>query len=275
MLRFSSAGAGCAGGTKQIEVGGVRVAFERVGEGPAVVLLHGVLGASGMWRRQLDELCDEFTLVAWDAPGCGRSSDPLVSFRLPEYADCLAAFIAALGVGRPHVVGLGWFGAGLAMELYRRHPTLPRTLVLSGAYPGWADSMPADVVARRLESCRREPGYPSERLARRWTAELRVEAESAEVADDVAASRSVADQAGSRLVARSFAEATFGDSPRIDVPTLLLCAVPNPARIRPVNVDSRIGAVRILDLPGVGHPSSSEAPDRFAAAVLGFLRSPS
>jgi len=40
-------------------------------------------------------------------------------------------------------------------------------------------------------------------------------------------------------------------------------------------VESRIGAVKMLDLPGLGHPDSSEAPDRFAADVLGFLRSTS
>src|SRR5215213_4242939 len=84
---------------EQVGIAEVRVAFERVGDGPAVVLLHGVLGDSRMWRRRLDELCGEFTLIAWDAPGCGRSSDPPAGFRLPEYADCLAAFIDRLAVG--------------------------------------------------------------------------------------------------------------------------------------------------------------------------------
>lgn len=84
-----------------IEVGGLRIAFERAGEGPPLVLLHGVLADSRIWRRQLDALSAEFTVVAWDAPGCGRSSDPPETFRLPEYADSLGAFIDALGLGRP------------------------------------------------------------------------------------------------------------------------------------------------------------------------------
>src|SRR5215203_4737756 len=137
------------GGMEQIEIGRVRVAFERAGEAAPVVLLHGVLGDSRMWRRQLDELSDEFTLVAWDAPGCGRSSDTPTTFRLPEYADCLAAFVRQLCLARPHVVGVG-FGGHLAMELYRRHPTLAQSLVLSTAFPGWAESLPTDVVAQRL-----------------------------------------------------------------------------------------------------------------------------
>ena len=63
-----------------------------------------------------ERLRREFQSVAWDAPGCGRSPDPPEAFGLPEYADCLAAFVDAIGLGRPHVLGLS-FGAVLALEL--------------------------------------------------------------------------------------------------------------------------------------------------------------
>lgn len=104
-----------------VEVGGLEIAFERQGAGPPLVLLHGFVGHSREWRRQIDDLSEEFTVVAWDAPGAGRSSDPPETFRLPDYADCLAAFIDAVGLRRPHIVGLS-FGGALALELYRRHP---------------------------------------------------------------------------------------------------------------------------------------------------------
>ena len=51
------------------------------------------------------------------------------------YADCLAGFIAGLGLARPHVAGLS-FGGALALELSYRHPAVPRTLVLASAYAG-------------------------------------------------------------------------------------------------------------------------------------------
>ena len=91
-----------------IEVGGLRVAFERRGEGPPLVLLHGWPTNSREWRRQLDALSDEFTVVAWDAPGAGQSSDPPETFRLADWADCLAAFVEALSLRRPHIAGLSW-----------------------------------------------------------------------------------------------------------------------------------------------------------------------
>jgi pimeloyl-ACP methyl ester carboxylesterase len=115
----------------QLEVEGLRIAYERAGEGSPVVLLHGYVGdGRATWRRQIAELSDEFTVVAWDAPGSGRSSDPPESFSLPDYADCLAGFVDALGLGRAHVAGLS-FGGGLALELFRRHPAIPMSLVLA------------------------------------------------------------------------------------------------------------------------------------------------
>jgi pimeloyl-ACP methyl ester carboxylesterase len=59
-----------------------------------------------MWRRQLDELSDEFTVVLGCTPGCGRSADPPETFRLPDFADCLAAFIEEKGLVKPHILVL-------------------------------------------------------------------------------------------------------------------------------------------------------------------------
>jgi pimeloyl-ACP methyl ester carboxylesterase len=119
-------------------IGDLRITYERAGEGSPLVLLHGAFGFdSCSWRRQLDALSDEFTVVAWDAPGCGQSTDPPETFRSSDYADCLAAFIEALGLGRPHLLGLS-FGGVLTLDFYRRYPTIPRTLILDSAYAGWA-----------------------------------------------------------------------------------------------------------------------------------------
>ncbi|HXV57366.1 MAG TPA: alpha/beta fold hydrolase [Gaiellaceae bacterium] len=76
-----------------VEVDGLRIAYERAGEGPPVVFLHGYVG-DGLrtWRRQLEALSDEHTVVAWDAPGAGGSSNPPGTFGLGGYADVLAGF---------------------------------------------------------------------------------------------------------------------------------------------------------------------------------------
>ena len=63
---------------EKVEVHGLHIAYERAGSGPVLVLLHGYVGdGPTTWRRQLDALSAEFTVVAWDAPGAGRSTDVL------------------------------------------------------------------------------------------------------------------------------------------------------------------------------------------------------
>ncbi len=262
-------------GIDQIEVQGLRIAYRRAGEGPPLVLVHGLSLDSREWRRQLDELSDEFTVVAWDAPGCGRSSDPPESFRLPEYADSLALFITGLRLERPHVAGLS-FGGGLALELYRRHPTIPRTLILASAYAGWAGSLPAEVVEARLRGVLRDADLPAEHFVRGYLPTLLSQSAPAELVDEVAAIESDFHPAGLRAMARAFAEADLRDVlPRIEVPTLLLYGdkdVRSPLDVAE-DLHAKIPGSRLVVIPGVGHLIDTEAPARFNSEVRSFLRS--
>lgn len=263
-------------GMDRVEVGGLRVTYRRAGRGPGLVLLHGGLGDSREWRRQLDGLADEFTVVAWDAPGCGGSSDPPATYRLPDYADCLAGFIGALDLGRPHVGGLSW-GGGLALELYRRHPGLPRSLVLASAYAGWAGSLPAEVVQERLEQVLREADLPPAQWVRGYLPGLFTESAPPELLEEALAMMLDVRPAGMLPMVLGFAEADLRDVlPRIQVPTLLLYG--DADRRSPLETIARdlhaaIPASTLVVLPGVGHQCDMEAPERFNAEVRGFLRS--
>jgi pimeloyl-ACP methyl ester carboxylesterase len=259
---------------EQVEVGGLRIAFRRAGEGPPLVLLHGGVSDGREWRAQLAGLSGEFTVVAWDAPGCGGSSDPPESFRLPDYADCLAAFLGALEIERAHVAGLS-FGAGLALEFYRRHPGLPRTLVLASAYAGWAGSLPLRVVAERLATALRESELPPERFVPGWVTGLLTDAAPAEMVDELVAIMSSFHPAGSRTMARAFAEADLRDVlPGVSIPTLLLYgdadtrSPPSVAR----ELHAGIPESRLVMIPGAGHQCNVEAAERFTAEMAGFLR---
>ena len=121
---------------------GLEIAYERVGEGPPLVFVHGAAEDGRAWQPQLAALADEFTVVAWDEPGAGRSSDVLPDFGLADYANCLAAVIEALALGPAHVAGLSW-GGTLAQELYRHHPGLVATLILIDTYAGWKGRCPS------------------------------------------------------------------------------------------------------------------------------------
>ena len=207
----------------EIEVEGHRIAYERSGGGPPIVLLHGWPTDSREWRRQIDGLSDEFTVVAWDAPGAGRSSDPPESFRLPDWADCLAGFIEALGLGPSHVGGLSW-GGGLAIEFYRRHPELVRSLILASAYAGWAGSLPADVVEQRLQLMLRNSKRPPDQWAPALVGTFFSKSPSSEIVSEALSMVADLHPAATRVALQAFAEADLRDVlPRIDVATLLVC----------------------------------------------------
>ncbi len=258
------------------QVDGLRIAYERSGEGPPLVLLHGGFGLDRRsWRWQLDGLSDEFTVVAWDTPGCGQSSDPPESFASRDYADCLAAFIDALRLGQPHICGLS-FGGVLALEFYRHHPTVPRSLLLAGAYAGWAGSLPPEVVQQRLERVRRELELPPEQWVRGYIPGFFTDTAPPELIEEVVAMMCELHPGGLRTMGNAFGEADLRDVlPRIKVPTLLLYG--DADRRAPLGVAQdlyqKIPGANLVVMPGVAHFSSAEFPERFNTEVRRILKS--
>lgn len=214
-------------------------------------------------------------MVAWDAPGCGESSDPPDDFRLGDYADSLAGLINALGLQRPHVLGHS-FGAGLALELYRRHPELPRSLVLAGAYAGWAGSLSREEAEKRLRLALEVAELLPGRLLPQSIPGLFSDLIPPERSQELAAIMSEARPVGTRVMAHAFAEADLRVVlPRIQVPTLLLCGETDERSPLPVahELHAAIPTSRMVVLPGLGHESYVEAPERFNAEVRTFVRS--
>lgn len=259
----------------EIMIGGLRIGYERAGEdGPPLVLLHGGFGFdSRSWRWQLEALSDEFTVVAWDMPGNGASSDPPATFRDADFADILAEFIAALGLGRPHVLGLS-FGAALALELYRRHPTVPRSLVLASAYAGWAGSLPSEVVEQRIQRLTQAIGLPPEQWAREWAPSMLSPSASPGLVHEVEALLAAYHPAGQQAILHAFAHQDLRDVlPRIDVPTLLLYGsadVRSPVAVG-MDLHAHIIGSQLVVISDVGHMGNMEAPERFNAEIRRFL----
>jgi pimeloyl-ACP methyl ester carboxylesterase len=255
------------------EVDGLRIAYERAGDGPPLVLLHGGVGdGPATWRHQIDGLCGEFTVVAWDAPGAGRSSDPPESFGMAGYADCLAGFVHGLRLDKPHVAALS-FGGALALEFCRRHPAIPRTLILASAYAGWGGSLPADVAEQRLQHALVLAGLPPDKLAATLLPTMFSAAATPEDIDEFAASIRAFHPAGLRAMAGACAEDLRGALPHINVPTLLLCGgndVRAPLAVAE-DLQAAIPGSALVVLPDTGHACNIEAPEAFNEQVRSFL----
>jgi pimeloyl-ACP methyl ester carboxylesterase len=255
------------------EVAGQHIGFQQAGDGPALLLVHGALSDSRVWERQLAAFSDEFTVIAWDAPGCGQSADPPESFRLAEYADVLGGLIAALGLERAHVLGHS-FGGALALELARRQPEVVATLILVGGYAGWAGSLPPAEVERRLAFAvdaadRHADRFDPESMRGLFSDKLPPES-AATLRTIMSESRPVA----TRTMAYALAEADLRDSlASIRVPTLLVHGDADERSTLKVAAHLHRGIPEsiLVVLPGLGHECYLEDSDRFNAEVRVFL----
>jgi pimeloyl-ACP methyl ester carboxylesterase len=258
---------------EMVEVDGLQIAYERVGSGPALVLLHGYVGdGQTTWRRQLDGLSDEFTVVAWDAPGAGQSSDPPERFGLDGYADCLAGFLGKLGLDTACVAGLS-FGGIVALALQRRHSAVSSALVLASAYAGWAGSLPHEVAEQRLRQALALADGPPEAFVAALLPTMFSKTMPPETVDDFRASMQAFRPRGFRAMARASAEDVRDVLPHVDVPTLLVYG--NRDARAPLTVaealQAAISGSRLVVLPEAGHVCNVEAPDEFNLAVRNFL----
>lgn len=259
----------------RVEVGGLEIAYERAGSGPPVVLAHGFVGdGRSTWESQLDALADEFTVVAWDAPGAGGSADPPEGFGMDGYADCLAGFLRALRIVQPNLVGLS-FGGALALAAFHRHRRLASSLTLLSGYAGWLGSLgPAEAQQRLSRSLELSKLPPDEFAAAMVPGMFSPSAKEELVSGFIDSVRAFRPD-GFLAMARASYEDQSHVLPEVDVPMLLLYA-DHDVRA-PVAVGEAMHAVvpesDLVVLRGPGHVSSVEAPKQVTHELRRFLRS--
>jgi pimeloyl-ACP methyl ester carboxylesterase len=259
---------------QHVDVDGLRVAFTRVGAGTPVVLLHGYVGdGPATWRAQLDGLGDEFTVVAWDAPGAGDSADPPESIGIAGYADCLARFIGALELSHPHVVGLS-FGGALGLALVARHPGIARSLVVVSGYAGWAGSLPPDVAEQRLAQAMTLSELTSAELVDRLLPTMFATDPTPEARTAFESSMRAFHPSGFRAMAHASAEDLRPLLPDIDLPTLLVYGDGDVRAPLPVaeHLRAALADATLTVLPGLGHVCNVEDPAVFNETLRAWLR---
>jgi pimeloyl-ACP methyl ester carboxylesterase len=114
-----------------VELSGARLHVVERGEGPALLLVHGLAGQLCHFTYGVvEQLAAEFRVVAVDRPGSGYSvRSPGASASLGAQADVLASLIDTLQLGRPLVVGHSMGGA-VALALAQQYPQRVAGLVL-------------------------------------------------------------------------------------------------------------------------------------------------
>jgi pimeloyl-ACP methyl ester carboxylesterase len=119
--------------TESVRIHGHEVRYRIAGEGPAILLIHGMAGSSRTWRDVVPRLAERHTVIAPDLLGHGESAKPEGDYSLGAYASGLRDLVmGVLGIERATLVGQS-LGGGVAMQLAYQHPELCERLVLVGS----------------------------------------------------------------------------------------------------------------------------------------------
>ena len=125
------------------DLDGLRLYYERSGKGePELLFIPGWCCDHTAFQPQFDHFSTTHVVTSFDLRGVGLSDKPDGGYGIPDFADDVARFCAAVGIERPVVVGHS-LGGMIAVELAARHPSVPRALVLVD--PGPIDPLPPTV----------------------------------------------------------------------------------------------------------------------------------
>ncbi len=115
-----------------LTIHGHRRAFVKVGQGPAVLLLHGLGCDHTTWEPVIDTLAKRYTVIAPDLLGHGQSDKPRADYSVGGYANGMRDLLTVLGIDKVTVVGHS-FGGGVAMQFAYQFPERTERMMLVGS----------------------------------------------------------------------------------------------------------------------------------------------
>ncbi len=253
-----------------VQAGEVRIAFDRTGDGPALVLMHGAEASRQMFAALVPRLAPHFTVIAYDQRDCGETEGPDRPATLADLAHDAHRLVKALGFKRAHVFGSS-FGGRVAQALALLHPQTVDRLALGSTWPlprAYEELCPD---AGHLAELRRGLPGTAEELAT-WFFPQAFLQQQPELLRIFAAARPQSD----RSTRRAATVATTLDSGVADIvaPTLVLAGELD--RVVPASVTlamaDRIRQAEAAMLPAIGHVTALQAPEVLAHHLVRFLR---
>jgi pimeloyl-ACP methyl ester carboxylesterase len=249
----------------RVELEGCSIAYRSAGAGDPLVLLHGFLCDSRVWEPQLSDLSDDFTVIAWDAPGAGlsstrrcRSASPTGQFGSWSSSTPVESTALTLS-GSPGAAF--WHRSSTASTRRGSQGWCWRTPM-----PGGEARWGREVAAQRLARCERESTLDVEAFVRLWVShEFFTGGVSNDTREQMAVIVHDFHPLGFRLMARSLAETDTTELlPTITVPVLLVWGegdLRSPLSVATQFRDAIPGA-ELAVLAGAGHVSNLQQPKR-------------
>ena len=253
-----------------------RIAWERHGAGPPLLLIHGLGYARWGWEPVLPGLAERFDVILFDNRGIGASDAPPGPYTAAEMADDAVRVLDEAGVERAHVVGTS-LGGMIAQELSLSHPARVDRLVLACTTPGGpnAHPMPQATVALMAEAATLEPAVALRRFVENALAPSTVETRP-ELVDRIMEHRLATAQQPAAWAAQAAAGMGFDAYDRLGTLTAPTQVVTGSDD---VVVDPRNSELLVqllpnataVEAPGCGHLFFWERPAAFVQGLTAFL----
>ncbi len=264
-----------------VRVDNLNFAYERIGDGPPLLLIAGFGCDRSFWKRhQVEPFAERYEVIIYDNRGIGDSDLSPVPYDMCRLTEDAVELLDALNIDRAHVVAPS-MGGMIALELAIRYPLQVRSLMLSGSAArsdGW-------IVAKQRFYARLAEIVSSEADFNEIKAQFNaLFLFSPPFYEDPAALDRYLDLARlsappmEAFLAQSQAIAAFdvrAELHRIACPTLLLVGEDDMVIPRRFSEElaTLIPGAELEVLPGVGHLITHEAPEVFNERVMAFLKS--
>jgi 3-oxoadipate enol-lactonase len=262
-------------------VNGIDLAYTVEGQGPALVLVHGLACGRRMWAHQVRHLRSDHTVIAYDQRGHDRSGAPETAqgYSAAHLTRDLAGLLDHLGIARCHLVGFS-LGGGPALALASSMPDRVASLVLADVGAGAESPFLLPSLARRWISLAERRGMSAladEMLrgeffktyadrSRRARFHMRALIESTPMHGLVFMLSEV-------LAKRKSLFRMTGVLRSIQVPTLVLRGEgDNVCRSATKLLSETIPGARAVIIPGAGHMAPLEVPAAFSETVRAFVQ---
>jgi pimeloyl-ACP methyl ester carboxylesterase len=257
------------------------LAWEAVGSGPAVLLIHAGIADRTMWDPQWERWSDRFALIRYDQRGFGESADPAPPYSL--HGDALAVLDAAQA-GRVAVIG-GSMGGGAALDLVLAAPERVSALVVVGATPpGWAHLPDLVAAFDRVEAAYESGGIEAANAVELaiWAdgSERRTDkvdpgfrARVAEMNLEALRREESREQAGNLIEPDPLEPPAVARLAEVRAPTLVVAGEHEQPSVLAGSaaMTREVPGAEAVQIAGAAHLPSLERPEAFDSAVVSFL----
>lgn len=117
-----------------ISVDGVNLHYRTGGNGPVLLLLHGFTLSSDQWTPFYDEFAKEYTVIAMDMPGHGKSGYLGEPFSFEKWADLMLKMLQQMGIEKIKAAGHSAGGITLMHMAAQKPEVIEEMIIISGGH---------------------------------------------------------------------------------------------------------------------------------------------